>query len=94
MAALLAGAQALAFGALAVSMVLVFVRLVRGPTRSDRVVALDTFAYLAVGFLAVHTLATGDTAYLDAALLLALFAFLGTLAFAAHVERSRPEEDA
>lgn len=66
--------------------VLVFVRLVRGPSLPDRVVALDMVAYLAVGVIALWTLASGETAYLDAALVLALIAFLATVAFARFIE--------
>jgi multicomponent Na+:H+ antiporter subunit F len=73
---------------LAVAALMVFVRLVKGPTLSDRVAAVDMLAFLAIGFLAVHSLASGSIAFLDAAVVLALFAFLATAAFARHVERS------
>jgi multicomponent Na+:H+ antiporter subunit F len=69
--------------------VLVVVRLVRGPSLPDRVVALDMVAYLAVGVIALWTLASGEAAYLDAALVLALIAFLATVAFARFVEGGR-----
>lgn len=69
--------------------VLVFVRLVRGPGLPDRVVALDVIAYFAIGVIALWTLVSGETAYLDAALVLALIAFLATVAFARFIE-SRP----
>jgi multicomponent Na+:H+ antiporter subunit F len=64
----------------------VFVRLVRGPTLPDRVVALDMIAYLAIGVIALWTLVSGVPAYLDAAIVLALIAFLATAAFARFVE--------
>lgn len=71
---------------LGLAFVLVFVRLVRGPSLPDRVVALDMVAYLAVGVIALWTLASGEVAYLDAALVLALIAFLATVAFARFIE--------
>jgi multicomponent Na+:H+ antiporter subunit F len=74
-----------AFALIGLAFVLVFVRLVRGPSLPDRVVALDMVAYLAVGVIALWTLASGETAYLDAALVLALIAFLATVAFARFV---------
>jgi multicomponent Na+:H+ antiporter subunit F len=88
------GILTFALAALVVSALMVFVRLVRGPTLSDRVAAVDMLAFLAIGFLAVHSLATGSIAFLDAGVVLALFAFLATAAFARHVERSAagPEE--
>lgn len=72
--------------ALLTAAVLVFVRLVWGPTVSDRVVALDTLSFLAVGLIAVHAAETGSAAFLDGAVLLALIAFLGTVAWARYVE--------
>lgn len=77
----------LALGVLAVAFVLVAVRLVRGPTLSDRVVALDMLSYVAIGFIAAYVAATGSAAVLDAALVLALVAFLATVAFARFVEQ-------
>lgn len=75
-----------AFALVGLAFVLVFVRLVRGPSLPDRVVALDMVAYLAVGVIALWTLASGNTAYLDAALVLALIAFLASVAFARFIE--------
>jgi multicomponent Na+:H+ antiporter subunit F len=78
---------------LAVAMSLVFVRLVRGPSLADRVVAIDVLTAVAIGFIATYVVATGATALLDAALVLALVAFMATAAFARFVEhRAAPEE--
>ncbi|MGB3542571.1 cation:proton antiporter [Rubrivirga sp.] len=79
---------AVAFALLGLAFVLVFVRLVRGPSLPDRVVALDMVAYLAVATIALWTLVTGVTAYLDAALVLALIAFLATVAFGRYIEET------
>lgn len=83
------------FGALILSLAMALARLARGPTLPDRVVALDLIAFLAVGFIAVYAVAAGQPAALDAALTLALIAFLGTVAFARYVEHfgERREED-
>ena len=67
--------------------VLAFVRLVRGPTLPDRVVALDLMATLIIAISAVYAVATGQPAYLDAAIVLALITFLGTVAFAYYLHR-------
>lgn len=63
-------------------------RMAVGPTREDRVVALDLITILMVAFLALFALATRRDAYLDAALALALVAFLATIGFARYVERA------
>jgi multicomponent Na+:H+ antiporter subunit F len=66
---------------------LLLVRLAVGPTTSDRVVALNTLstqATLSVLFFAAFA---GRTAYLDVALWLASFSYLGTLVWARLLER-------
>ena len=81
----------LALCVLVLSMAAVVVRLVRGPTVADRVVALDVLAVIAIGFIATYTVATGASALLDAALVLALVAFVATVAFARFLERRTPD---
>ncbi len=69
-----------------VTVLLAVVRLVRGPSTADRVVALDLLSAVAVGIMAAWSVAADDAVYLDVALLVALLAFLGTVAFAAYAE--------
>jgi len=73
---------------LACSLVIAFVRLVRGPTLPDRVVALDFMATLIIAISAVYSVETDQPAYLDAAIVLALITFMGTVAFAYYLNRS------
>ena len=83
-----------AFAALAVcgvTVLLAVVRLVRGPSTADRVVALDLLSAVAVGIMAAWSVAADDAVYLDVALLVALLAFLGTVAFAAYAEAGASE---
>ena len=74
---------------LIVSMALAFIRLVRGPQAADRVVALDLISVLIVAFLAAYAVQAGDTSFLDVAIAYALVAFLGTVALARFLMRSR-----
>lgn len=76
-----------AFGVLALSFACLVIRLIRGPSLPDRVVALDLIAYHSIAFIALVTITGGRGAYLDVAVALALIAFLATLAFARYVER-------
>lgn len=64
-----------------------FVRLVRGPDLPDRVVALDLMATLIIAISAAYSVVTDQPAYLDAAIVLALITFLGTIAFAYYLSR-------
>jgi multicomponent Na+:H+ antiporter subunit F len=80
------------FGVLVVALFLAFIRLVRGPSLPDRVVALDLITIQIAAILAVDTIATGQSVFLDAAIVLALIAFLGTVAFARYLERRGHDE--
>lgn len=70
-----------------VAFTLAFVRLVRGPTLADRVVALDLMAAIAVSWICLYALAMDEYLFMDAAMVLALILFLGTIAFAYYLEK-------
>ena len=76
---------------LGVAMVVAFVRLVKGPTLPDRIVAMDLFGMLVVGLIVVLAGSSGVRATLDAAIVIALIGFLGTIAYATYVERGDPQ---
>lgn len=76
---------------LGVSLLIAFVRLVRGPTLPDRIVAMDLLGMLVVGLIVVLAGRSGVRATLDAAMVIALIGFLGTIAYATYVERGDPE---
>ncbi len=66
---------------------LAVLRLALGPTLPDRVVALDMMTLAIVAFCALAAIRTGDAAFLDVALVLALVGFLATVALARFAER-------
>jgi multicomponent Na+:H+ antiporter subunit F len=69
------------------SMILVCIRIVRGPHAGDRVVALDMLCLLGVGVAALAAIASGSTAFIDVVLGIALIGFLATVAFAGFIVR-------
>jgi multicomponent Na+:H+ antiporter subunit F len=75
------------FGFLMTSLFLAMIRLMRGPSLPDRVVALDLIAITAVGLIGVYAVRTKQPIYIDEAMVLALIAFLGTSAFAHFIEK-------
>lgn len=81
----------LSFVSLIFGFVFCFLRLVRGPTLADRVVALDLIAFLTIAFIAVYAVVSDEPAFLDIAITLALVAFLGTIAFARWIHKSELE---
>ena len=85
-------APRVALALVGLAMFLTFVRLVRGPTLPDRVVALDLMGVLAVGMLAAYAVVTNQPGLMDPAAVLALVGFLGTVAFARYLERRGRDE--
>jgi multicomponent Na+:H+ antiporter subunit F len=72
---------------LAMSVLIAFGRLAWGPTLPDRIVAMDLIAVLVVALIVVSAAATGERAFLDTAIVVALIGFVGTIAYARYVER-------
>jgi multicomponent Na+:H+ antiporter subunit F len=72
---------------LSASILLVFLRLLKGPTIEDRIVAFDLLTTIGIAFLSVYAIKTESTTILDVGIILALLAFLGTVAFAYYLER-------
>lgn len=66
---------------------LAVVRLLKGPTLPDRVVAIDLIATQSVAMLASAAIAFDEPALLQPALVLTLIAFVGTIAFARYVAK-------
>ncbi|MCS6948727.1 MAG: K+/H+ antiporter subunit F [Steroidobacteraceae bacterium] len=56
-------------------------RLLRGPSILDRVLALDTLTINSIALLLLLGIARDGRAYFDAALLIAMMGFVGTVAF-------------
>jgi multicomponent Na+:H+ antiporter subunit F len=76
---------------LGVALLLAVVRLVKGPTLPDRIVAMDLIGVLVIGLIVVLAAATDVRATLDAAIVIALIGFVGTVAYATYVQRGDPE---
>ena len=72
---------------LALSIVVTFIRFVKGPSLPDRIVAVDILSGIAVGTMAVYSISTGEAVFLDVALVIALISFLGTIGFAYYIDR-------
>jgi multicomponent Na+:H+ antiporter subunit F len=76
---------------LGLALLIAVVRLVRGPTLPDRVVAMDLIGMLVVSLIVLLSASTGVRATLDAAIVIALVAFVATVAYGTYVERGHPE---
>ena len=76
---------------LGVALLIAMVRLVKGPSLPDRIVAMDLMGVIVVGLIVVLAASTDVRATLDAAIVIALVGFVGTVAYATYVERGHPE---
>ena len=65
-----------------------FVRLIKGPSLPDRVVSIDLITVLAVAVAGLLAVTHSQPDFLDIAVVLALVAFLATVAFAWYAERT------
>lgn len=69
------------------ALVIAVLRLLRGPTLPDRVVALDLVTTISIAVIAAFAVATGEAVFIDIVLAVALVAFLGTVGFAYYLEQ-------
>jgi multicomponent Na+:H+ antiporter subunit F len=67
-------------------------RIIRGPSRADRMLAAQLFGTTGVAILLVLAEATGDSSVVDVALVFALLAIINVTVFVHHAWRSSAEE--
>ncbi|MCL1629378.1 MULTISPECIES: monovalent cation/H+ antiporter complex subunit F [Roseinatronobacter] len=70
------------------------IRLVKGPSLADRVVALDMMTVTIISFCGVYAVFMDEPSFLDVAIVLALVGFLATVALARYAEKRFQQEDA
>lgn len=80
-------AALISLGLLVLAALLALLRLIRGRSLSDRIVALDTMLVIIVSGLAVLAALTGEDTFLDAMVVAALLGFTGTSLVAQFIER-------
>jgi len=72
---------------LSISILLVFVRFMKGPKIVDRVLSLDLIITIGLGIITVYSMISKEANFLDIAMILALIAFLSTIAFSYYLEK-------
>ncbi|PUV23637.1 MULTISPECIES: monovalent cation/H+ antiporter complex subunit F [Sphingobacterium] len=77
---------------LTLSVILAFIRLYKGPQIFDRVIALDLIITIGIGIITVYSIRTSQEVFLDIAMILALIAFLGTIAFSFYLEKQNHDD--
>ncbi len=77
----------IAFALLGFSIFLAFVRLLKGPDLPDRILALDTLYINAIALVILLGLHLGSALYFEAALLIAVMGFVGTIGLSKYLLR-------
>jgi multicomponent K+:H+ antiporter subunit F len=77
----------IAFFLVSVALVLSFMRLVIGPEVADRILALDTLYINSIALLILLGIHLNSALYFEAALLIAVMGFIGTLALSKYLMR-------
>lgn len=79
---MIAGALAFGFAAFGLALAMNLWRLFRGPGVADRILALDTMVINVIGLIVLAGIESGSGTSFEAALLLAMVGFVGTVAYA------------
>ena len=69
------------------SLVLVSIRLLRGPTLADRAVASDQMALRVVALIAVHSMVSDQSFLIDLVIVTAIVGFLSMAVIGIYIER-------
>jgi multicomponent K+:H+ antiporter subunit F len=77
----------IAFFLVSVALILSFIRLVMGPDVPDRILALDTLYINSIALLILLGINLNSTLYFEAAVLIAVMGFIGTLALSKYLLR-------
>ncbi|MFD2751250.1 Na(+)/H(+) antiporter subunit F1 [Virgibacillus siamensis] len=72
---------------IAVSLILLLIRIVQGPTNADRAVALDAIGINLVGLAALLSILLATTKFNDVVLLIGILLYIGTLVIAKYIEK-------
>ncbi|ARS35090.1 monovalent cation/H+ antiporter complex subunit F [Pontibacter actiniarum] len=72
---------------LSVCLMLTAVRFAIGPSLPDRITAFDLIVANVIGIIAIYTEFTGNEDFIDVAIILSLFGFLGSISFSYYIMR-------
>lgn len=84
---MLATTVMIAMGMVGLAIALNLIRIVLGPSLPDRILALDTMYVNAIALLILFGIHQGADVYFEAALLIAVMGFVGTVALSKYLLR-------
>lgn len=70
-----------------ISIAIIFIRILLGPTFADRVMAMDVVGVNLISAIAIISIIYQTKAFLEVILVIGILAFIGTIAYAKFIER-------
>jgi multicomponent K+:H+ antiporter subunit F len=84
---MLSTALFIALGLVSLALLLSLIRLIQGPSTTDRILALDTLYINTIAILILLGIHLSSALYFEAALLIAVLGFVGTVALSKYLLR-------
>ena len=66
---------------------LAFIRLLKGPTVNDRILALDLIASIIMAFVLCYSVLINNAVYIDITIVISLISFIGTIAISTYLKQ-------
>lgn len=79
----------LTFGMLLFAFLLAFIRLLKGPKMSDRIVAMDLIASVTMAFILTYSILVKKEIYFDIVIVISLVSFIGTVAVSTYLKQKK-----
>ncbi len=74
------------------SLFFIILRFIKGPQVVDRIVALDLMITVGVAFITLFSIVVNNPMFLEEAMIMALIAFLSTVAFSYYIFKRKRDE--
>lgn len=79
----------LIFGMLLLAFIFAFVRMLKGPEMSDRIVAMDLIASVTMAFILTYSVLVNKAIYFDIVIVISLISFIGTVAVSSYLKQKK-----
>lgn len=74
---------------LLLAFIIAFIRLLKGPTVNDRIVALDLIASVLMAFILTYSVLVNKAIYIDITIVISLISFIGTIAISTYLKQKQ-----
>ncbi len=79
----------LIFSMLLLAFVLAFIRMLKGPDRSDRIAAMDLIASITMAFILSYSVLVQKAIYVDIVIVISLISFISTVAVSTYLKQKK-----